>query len=236
MFDQNIRYSKTLWHAFVIDDYKLKNLTKLLQDQVGNVTLSADCVHGFSYRFETVGDLIDYENPKSKEIHSISLHAKSDDYSKSVMIVFHRALSSPAIGISLNGCENALPKLLDEIQDVIGGMRPWYDVLSRFPIVYGFGITVLFALIGIFRFKGYISGIIETFEDESREHIFRLILYFSTMLMWFPFYKLLVFVFPPTVFAIGQGKERFNRMKWFHGIIASFIIGLIFFVMKLVIN
>ena len=189
-----------------------------------------------SYTFETVGGLIDYENPKSKEIRSIGLHAKSDDYSKSAMVLFHNALGSPAIAISLNVCQSALPTLLDEIQDVIRGMRPWYDVLSRAPHVYSFGIIVLFMVMEIFWFKGYIPGIIETFQDESRERIFRFIVIFSTALMWFPFYKLLGFVLPPTVFAIGQGKERFNRLKWFHGFIVTIIISLIFFVMKLVIN
>ena len=148
------------------------------------------------------------------------------------MVLFGNELGSPTIAISLDVSQNELPILLDEIQDVIRGMRPWYDVLSRFPAGYSFGLIVLCA----FWFHRYILEIIEAFEDESRERIFRLILSFSPMLMWFLFYKLLVLVLPSAVFAIGQGKERFNRLKWFHRFIVTIIISLIFFVMKLVIN
>ena len=228
MFDRNIDYSKTLNHAFVVDGYKLKNLTKLLQDQIGNVTFCVNFAHGVSYTFETVGDLIDYENPKSKEIRSIGLHAKSDDYSKSAMVLFHGALGSPAIAISLNVSQNVVPILLDEIQDVIRGMRPWYDIFSRFPHLYSIGIAVLFVLMGTYRLKGYISGIIRPFEDENTVHlVLRLIALCFIGLAWFAFYKMLVFVLPSVVFSIGQGKERFNRLKWFHGIIVTSIIGLI---------
>ena len=236
MYDQNIHYSEHLWNSFVIDGGKLKNLTNLLQNRIGNVTFSADFVHGVSRRFETVGDLIDYENPKSKEIRNISLHAKSDDLKTSAMILFFRASGLPAIAIRLDVREIVLFKLLDEIKDVIRGMRPWYDVLSRNPVLYSCGNSLLFPLIGVFWFKGYLQEVIGTFEDGSGGRIFRLILALSTLLMWFLFYKLLVFVFPPTVFAIGQGKARFNRMKWRHGLLVSVILGLIFFVMKLVIN
>ena len=156
-----------------------------------------------------------------------TLDARSGEHSKVVMITFYRIAGSPTITIYLFGCENILPKLQEEIHDVIGGMRPWYDVLSRFPIGYSLGIAVLVALIGIFWVNGYILGIIGTFGDENREHIFRLILCVFIVSIWFPVYKLLVFVFPPTVFAIGQGEARFNRMKWFHNIIAAFVISLI---------
>ena len=175
MYDQTIHYSKTLWNAFVVDDCKLKNLTKLLQDRIGDVTFSAEFVHGVSRRFETVGDLIDYENPKSKEILNICLHAESDDLKTSARISFLRASGSPAISISLDACEIVLFKLLDEIQDVIRGMRPWYDVVSRYPSVYSLVIACFGVLIGgifwIEEIEEYIKGVIGTFEDVSRRRI-----------------------------------------------------------------
>lgn len=237
MFDRNIDFSKTLWQAFVVDECKLKNLTKLLQKQIGVVNFSVDFVHGVSYRFETLGELIDYENPKSKEIRRISVHATSDDYSKSASVFFHNGIGLPAVAISLKVSQDTLLTLLDEIQDVIRGMRPWYNVLSYLPGVYSCGLALLFAFMGLFRSREYISRIIGTFEfeNETGEYlILRLIVMLSAALLWFPFYKMLVFAFPSKFFVIGQGKERFNRLKWFHGFIMTFIISSIFFVMKLV--
>ena len=236
MFDRNINFSKTLGQSFVIDEHNLKKLTKLLQDQIGNVAFIVNFAGGVDYRFETVEELLDYENPKSKEIRSIGLHAGSDDRSKSAMVFFHGSLGSPSISINLKVRQNIVSILIEEIQDVIRGMRPWYDVFARFPQFYSIPIPVLFVLMAMYRLKGHISGIIGSFEDEITEHvILRLIALCFVGLTWFAFYKLLVFVLPSIVFSIGQGKERFNRLKWFHGIIATFIIGLIirliFFVM-----
>ena len=62
----NVNYSKELKHAFVADGCQLKKLTKLLQDSVGKVHIRVDCGDEFSLDFETINDLLHYENPSIK--------------------------------------------------------------------------------------------------------------------------------------------------------------------------
>lgn len=238
MFDKNIKYSSTLWQAFVIDGRKLKRLVKLLEHQIGSATFSVDFAHNVSYRYETVEELLNYENAKSKEIERISIHAKSDDYSKSAVVLFHKAMGVPSVAISLEVSHDALRTLLDEIHDMIRGMRPWYDGLARWPYLYSLVITALVMVMEIPWFteymKEYISGTTENFAGETRDMILALCALLFAGVMWWSFYNLLRFVFPSSVYAIGQGKDRFNRMKWFHGIILTVTIALVFFVMTLV--
>ena len=137
----NVHYSKTLLHAFVAGASELKKLTDLFQNHIGKVDIRADCADGFSREFETVGDLIAYENPKPKEICRICLNAHSDDFSKSATIdfrdfsdlVYSYWFTSPPRGVSINftASEDIVSKLKERTQDVIVGMRPRYHMIHR---------------------------------------------------------------------------------------------------------
>lgn len=227
-----VQYSKRFSHAFVIDGSKLKKLTELLKNRVSNVSVSAGCVDGMSYEFKTVEDLIAYENPKSKKIVSIKLYAESEDFSRSARISFVSQGFPTGILIEVTGNEDIISRLRDEILDIIKGTRPLYDMLSRFPYGYSAGIGILIGLIVRIYLKRYLT---ETFEEEA-ENIARLLMYASTLLIMYPVYKLLCFCFPKGCFAIGQGKSRFNSLKWFRGIIATLIISSIFFIMRYILN
>lgn len=82
-------YSENLSHAFVVGPADLKKLVELLQKRIGEVHISVDCIDKIKREFNTVKDLITYQNPKSKRIRSIYISARSNDYSKSAMIFLH---------------------------------------------------------------------------------------------------------------------------------------------------
>jgi hypothetical protein len=125
-YDMNVRYSKNLIQAFVAGDSGLKKLTELLQDRIGTVEIRAGYADGFSRDFETINDLIAYENPKSKEIHRVRLNACSEDSSKSATIDLPSS-SGRGIAIDLTAPEDVVSKLREDTLDIIAGMRPWYD-------------------------------------------------------------------------------------------------------------
>ena len=132
----NVHYSKELSHAFVVSPDGLKKLVGLLQKRIGEVDISVKCADDLSREFSTLKDLIAYENPKPKEIRSIYLRARSDDYSKSAAVIF-RGYSwlGPGISIDANGREDVISRLKEEILDIIAGMRPKYDVMYRINLV-----------------------------------------------------------------------------------------------------
>lgn len=231
----SIEYSKQMQCAFVIGVCQLKTLTKLLQDSVGDIVLSTSYEDGITREFKTIDDLIAIQNPKSRKIHRIELNAKSDKFLKSARINFE-SKNILTISVKIDVDEDALPKVRNDLQDIIEGMRPWYDVLSRYPVPYSLGVSAFIAFLIPLIFKEHVLSIGNKLNVESAGEAVSLILYLSVMVFMYPLYKLFSNCFPHGVFAIGQGISRYNRLKWFHGIIAAFIMGLIFFAMRFVIN
>ena len=58
-------------------------MDQLLQNYIGEVKIRTDCAGNISRPFETIDDLIAYQNSKPKEILCIYLTARSEDYSDS---------------------------------------------------------------------------------------------------------------------------------------------------------
>lgn len=231
----NVKYSKRSPRAFVVNDVKLKKLTELLEDNLGSVNFSIDCADGRSYDFESVEDLINYENPKSKKMLKLRLFVRSADDLRLSSITFNGDSGLvPGIYMNLEVKENELLNLRDKIEDAIAGMRPWYNVISRLAIWITFGVVLLVITAEAIILKQ--SGIIENVDDETKEIIARLIPYGTAGLIGYPVYKMLSACFPRGVFAIGQGESRYKTLQWFHGFMGTIIIALIFFIARFLIN
>lgn len=97
----DVRYSEELKQAFIFAPNDLKKLVELLQKRIGRVNISVDCADEIERKFNTVKEVFDFENTKSKRIHRIHLSAESDDYSKFATIIF-RDSSWFNYGVSLN--------------------------------------------------------------------------------------------------------------------------------------
>ena len=228
-----ITRSESLMSCFVIDECQLKKLTKLLQDNVGEVSFHISRDDGVSYNPETVEDLINDENSKSKQIRYICLSTVLGDVSISAII----QIGYGGINSTFTANEEDIPKIRNKFQDVIAGMQPWYDVVSRHNAWLSVGIAILITFVGTMVFRQHISEILEHSEVE-KSAVVPLIVWITASI-WFislGTYKLLHICFPRTFFAIGQGKSRFKRLQWVHGFMAAFLMSLFFFVIKLVIN
>ena len=137
---------KELKHAFVVGPSALKRLTELLQDHIGKVGIRVECADGDNCEFETVNDLIAYENPKSKEIRRVYLDARSNDSSGRAKIVFP---SFSGRGILINFPTHEHIGLWEKIQDIIEGTRPWYYRLAFIRPMYVPYIALFVVLIGL---------------------------------------------------------------------------------------
>ena len=230
------RYSEELIRAFVVGAPELKKLTKLLQDSVGKVRISAHCTDGFSYDFETIDELIGYENPKSKEIQSMNLTAESEDFSKSAKVHFSSS-GLELISVRCHGDRDCVSKLKEKILDIIEGTCPWYNVIRRQNIILltsgillmlWFIWMLLFVLYHIVEFKSEsISNFVLAVKDTNL--FIRLLLPFMGVLLtiFIPNYgKLQDFVFPPGAFKIGQGKSRFKVKERIQSGIIGFLVSL----------
>lgn len=228
------RYSEELSHAFVVRPDELKKLVELLQKRIGKVDISADCVDKIEREFDTLKELITYENSKSKRIRRIHLSARSDNYSKSATIVFRDSFLM-GVSINVNGREDVVSRLKEDILDIVAGMRSWYGVIHRVNFFYVFLISWLILL--IIRILSYISALALKFKwvpvDEILTSLAALpqgwlaILAILLIVLGIFSNNLRDFFFPPIIFAIGQGEARFKRkeqLQW--GIVITFFVSL----------
>jgi hypothetical protein len=249
----NVRYSKELPHAFVVGPADLKKLIELLQKRIGKVEISTGCADDLSREFKTLKDLITYENPKLKEILSIYLRACSDDYSKSITIVFRNsARFSSGISIDANGREDVVSRLKEEILDIIAGMRPKYDAMYRLnfltPAWIVFGILFFVGLLLSFSMLAVVWGWVPVPETKRNITSFlrsiRYALYVPQMIsLAIAIFsnKILKSFFPKAVFTVGQGKSRFEhqeKVRWtvIMGFWVSLAAGLVVPIITVIIN
>ena len=238
----DVHYSKELPQAFVASPDGLKKLVELLQDRVGEVDIRADCADDLSRGFETVEDLIAYENTKPKEICSLYLSAHPEDYSKrSARIRFYSSFWLGVL-IDITGSEDDVSILKEKTLDIIAGMRPWYDAMSHinFVIAISIGLWILMT----FWIIPFVVDLVMTFrgipmsdykgKDVSFHVYLRQVMPISTPLalifvsMYMLFFKRLYkFLFPRAFFMIGQGRSRFKfqqKIRW--GVVIGFLVSL----------
>ena len=238
----NASYSEILLQTFVIGDSELNKIYEILKDRIGEVHISADCADNIDREFESVDELIAYENPESKEIRTLYLTARSDNYSKSASINFS-GFRWRGISIKCTGSEEHVSKCKEDMLDVVAGMRLWYNsVHSEYivPVIYG-----MFALLFLGWFLSFIWVLFLKFEWGSVSdpnpttvetaqflQITLCAFQFLFYVIGFFYKKLRDYAFPPTIFAIGQGTSRFKhkeKVQWVVviGLIVSLAAGLI---------
>jgi hypothetical protein len=230
----DVSYSEDLSQAFVADPTNLKKLVELLQKRIGKVNISANCVDEIERKFNTVKNLIAYENSKSKRIRRIHLSARSDDYSKSVTIVFRDSRwYSLGASIDINGREDVVSRLREEVSDIAVGMRPWYNWIASADLakIYVIGFGILLSILAMSILFEWIpipdspSSDANSVDESVKESAFKILFTLGAVLGLWSFYWLRGFLFPKEVFTIGQGESRCKHMeqvRW--GIVITFLV------------
>ena len=208
-----LHYSKELKQAFVAEPSEIREIVKLIQDNIGEVKITADCVDGYSRIFGNVDELIAYTNPKSKEIRSVSLSARTSYPGGHSSATVDLGKSSRRIYVDFNAQEDVVTRLEAATLDIVAGMRPWYNAVSRQNFVLvGFILSCLI-------------WVIVNLITRDAKTLFILIPLFAvinaTLLM--VGLHLVDFVFPQAVFKIGQGKSRFENKELLRGVVITLI-------------
>ena len=228
----NVNYSEELSQAFVVEPDELKKLVELLQKHIGEVSISADCIDKIQREFTTIKDLIDYENPKSKRICRIYLSAR-ESFKKSATIAFRDSSSfSEGVSLSITAREDVVLRLKDKVLDVISGMFPWYSPIGRIKLMSPIGFTLYllgaFLFFVLILFLSFKLKLIPNLNEESQinSEVASLILLPSIGGSLF-LGRLLKWLFPSAVFTIGQGKSRFETLKWVQRVVIPVMVSLV---------
>jgi hypothetical protein len=215
-------YSTTLDTAFVIRPEELTRLGKLLETHVGNVKCRADCSDGISRDFSDINDLVQYENPRSKEIVSLHLVARSGDLLKNATI----DLSSSkwrSITLDFRAGEDAVSGLKAGTLDIIDGSRPWYGIVRNVDFIFiglaAFALLWLSVLIAAARSR-IVSATKKASEGSSTKvlamgQLLIVVVMLAIVSVGVAFNFFRDSWFPRAVFAIGQGRSRFETLERF---------------------
>ena len=242
-----INHTEIIECKYVITPENLKYLNVFFDEHINNpnISVNIDCKDNISRNFDSIDEFINYENTKSKQIVSLYIHVRSEDYKKSVSIFFiNQVFSSVNIKI---GCEEKdLYNIKQGLIDIIHEMQPTYSWISvKKFIITDMIICFILTLSG----SSYIYKLIEKYigrsitEDTDLEtRILRFVIWMTFFLIsYFIGYKLgykhaYCFLFPGGAYIIGNGKSRdeFRKkvLNLFIGALITLCVGIILLLLK----
>ena len=123
----------TLKQSFILKPEHLELLWAELNKNVGSTTASIYCEDQINRMYDTCESILQYSNPSSARIQSISLRSKSDDYCKSARIMFSND-NYGTIRLEADGSEDTIINLKDCLLNTISRCKSWYDRFARLDI------------------------------------------------------------------------------------------------------
>ncbi len=135
-------FSTTRRHAFVARSADLRKLWELLQDRVGPVTASAQCMDKIDREFNDLEELASYDNPPSKKIFALNLSSCAEDWGKDTHVdLSHNSDLGYTIRITIKEeSDKACSELKEKLSDILDGMKPWYSFLTHWIVGVSFCI------------------------------------------------------------------------------------------------
>ena len=206
--------------AFVLEPVQIKKVYKLLKDRIAKPNINAKCSDDMVREFVDVKNLLEYENSCDRRILSLTFWSKTEDWKKQARISFTEH-SWGTINFTVEGAENTVIRLKEELGDIVDGTKAWYWRISRIDFFY---VILVIAFIGYTVLKVYT----DTLEKSSSKEEFDLLKTLGAIgiltgvIALFPasIWTLNLLrrrFFPAAVFAIGQESKRFqidDKIRW----------------------
>jgi|SRR3990172_4862887 len=204
-------------HAFVLTAVDAEKIWSMLAQSFDSVQASALCSDSIRREFTSADALIQYENPRSRAIRSLTYEARSDKPYARASIQFGGRYSS-SVEMSISGPESSVLAIRDRLGEVLDGMRPWYSPISRVDFFYIVTGALFFAWL-VFQgmSTGSASGKAMTFGQASTAAAVLIAFLFGVGMFIWALNRLRSRFFPVAAFAIGQGQGRFNfdeKLRW----------------------
>jgi hypothetical protein len=223
--------SLELNQAFILDADAFKKLCKLLDERMGHLEISGECADQVRREFKDAADLVKYENTKGKDILRISISARSDNHDKSSQVKFSGTYSL-GISININANDDVLTRLRSDILDIVSGTKPWFSmiacvdfalcVLITFYFIFGIGLVT--TSIMVLRIPKVANNIADS-HGVAIGYLVPIVFIVSFAIIGWLIYHLRKFVFPRSVFLIGQGKNRYRIIELFQwGVFIAFLV------------
>lgn len=217
----------------LVDESDLKKISELLADRIGDVSFHLDCADEVERTATGLKELMKYENAYPSRIVRLRIRAIGEKpFEKSAVVDFAGKMFRD-VWVTIEGRDDVVSRLRNDLSEVIHGMRPPYAILHS--ISFGriaFGLCVGFLLM---------MGSWGTFfaiktNDEKVLSVSEYVNGLCLMLICVGVFVgsgfgvdwLLRKVFPKMVFLIGQERRRYDSLEKFQwGVVISGVLGII---------
>lgn len=227
--------------AFVVKPDTIMKIHNLLMDRIGKIEYKAECSDNVTRKFETIDELLKYENAVRKQINNLRMNSEACAGNESARIEFCHKWYFKGTRVKITGEEGSVTGLRSGIMDILSGTRPWYWFILKLDIFVATFILLFIAWIA-FLYNEWRS-LVEwrnLVESESvgvllpMSAVFLGVLGFCALYYGAAYllYRIRKMLFPYGSFIIGQGQDRFETLeKWrwgfFIAILTSLIAGVI---------
>ncbi|MBT3532594.1 MAG: hypothetical protein HN478_01880 [Rhodospirillaceae bacterium] len=218
-------FSENLKQAYCVREDAAKGLWANMNEQVGIVSISAECADSSVRKFENIDDLLSFENPRNRRIIALELKARDEDWGKVVTIDFGHHFDK-TIHIRIDGDDTFVNEFRTKTFDIISGTRPWYSALHKvnFAELLSAGVTLFVLIImamAAYKYLGQDTPLPTEVKVAFRSIIFFGAIFIAVLVLGHLLNTIRDRFFPYSEFLIGQGKERHEhlaRVQWVVGI------------------
>lgn len=201
--------------AFVMTPGDLKRLVKVIEDYAAIRYLKVSCADEVDREFPSVDELLKFENPPKKSIKALRIFTAPNGDMTSLTLRFDTD-SMRNIYYSIEGEESAVLDFMEQLEERLSGMRPWYALVADtgyrgvlFPFLVGLATSWLIVA-GVVRSAISIGLLPEIWNLSVQAVIGTVALFLLGMFAQQSILKIRRAFFPNGMFAIGQGAKRYK--------------------------
>lgn len=218
----SVQFEKTLNHAFVFNEERLGRIAKTLEGEFGEMNIRVKCLDDGVRTFESIDDLLSYENHKDRRILSIVLYAKNtNDNIEEIRV----SLQQNAVWLTVKGSDPHASQCKDDLCDILTGAKPWYWWLSDkdFGFFFGLFLVCYWILVIYANWEGTAST------DQGNISITKtvvatIIVSIAGLSFAWTMARVRRVSFPFSQFLIGQEKQRASLQEWMRKLIVGTVV------------
>lgn len=224
------KIEKSWDHAIVVSKEDLLALERLIAAKFNIDKIYIECVEGSEIQFESLEELLQYDNPTFRRITAVRIHF-GEIFSEGGDIFLTSERSHTATFTVKSDDDDRALALATEVEKRIKEMRPWYSFVTRVPFSILAGLTGL-GVGSALAWQRLIShGTPATETNVAIIDIFYLTLPIIAILIVAFIYidRASRWLFPRTIFALGkqirEDERRGKIRNWIlTGVIGSVVI------------
>ena len=218
-------------HAILVKEIDLKGITESVSQYYSESTFEVHCNEGSRITFQSLNDLLEYENPNFRRIESISMYF--DTGGRECRVLIRLSVSgSDSCGIHIEDNDDSRSfNVANEIEKRLRSCKPWYSFLLRFSLSTYF----LIALLAIATIMTWVQAFSGDLKESQIPLIYKPFIYLPFLIVigiiFIVLDKVWEWIFPKVWFCIGRQKDELEkrssvRSKLLIGIGLALLVGI----------